>query len=163
MKKGILLLLTLVPVAVGYLVNLLLAVPGIGGVCFWVLPLATTVFWFFLARGYARTSWNALSSVLLGNAVGILSLLVYLWQFVLETDATRNTGLAVASQLFSAAVPTYLFGRLIILFEPQSGYIGRTSMITMQVIAVVYMIAVFVCGYIWEKRKNRVDDAPIVR
>lgn len=161
MKKGILLLLTLVPVAVGYLVNLLLAVPGIGGVCFWMLPLATTVFWFFLARGYARTSWNALSSVLLGNAVGILSLLVYLWQFVLETDATRNMGLAAASQMFSAAVPTYLFGRWISLFE-QPGHIGRTSMITLQVIAVVYMIAVFVCGYVWEKVKKRMGDAPIV-
>ena len=72
-------------------------------------------------------------------------------------------GLAVASQMFSAAVPTYLFGRLIILFEPQPGYIGRVSMITIQVIAVVYMIAVFVCGYIWEKRKNRAGDVPIVR
>ena len=161
MKKGVLVLLSLVPVAVGYLVNHLLAVPGIGGICFLLLPLATTVFWFFLARGYARTFWSALSSVLLGNEVGILSLLVYLWQFVLETDATRNMGLAVASQMFSAAVPTFLFERLIILFE-RPGYIGEIAMITMQVIAVVYMIAVFVCGYVWEKRKNRAGDAPIV-
>ena len=82
MKKAVLLLGMLVPVAVGGLVNLLLPVPGLGAVCFTLLPLATTVFWFFLGRQYARAPWRGPLAIVIGNAIGIVSLLLYLWQFL---------------------------------------------------------------------------------
>lgn len=159
MKKSVLILLTLVPVAVGYLVNHLLLVPGIGMIAFYVLPILTTVFWFWLARQYARTAWHPLASMAIGNAVGILSLAVYLWQFLLESDETRNFFLAVASQMYTAAAPSWIFGRFAILFESQPNTIGRASMVSMEVLAVVYMLLVFVCGYVWERRNLR-RDAP---
>ncbi len=119
MKKSMLVLLTLVPVAVGLVVNFTLFVPVVGSLLFFLLPLATTIFWFYLGSKYACSGWNAPCSILIGNAVGILSLAVYVWQCVLLTDENVNLFLAAASQMFSAATPTYLFGRLAMLFEAQ--------------------------------------------
>ena len=134
MKKRTLVLLALVPVAVGVVVNFTLFVPVVGPLLFFLLPLATTVFWVYLGGRYACAGWNAPCAILIGNAMGLLFL-------------------AAASQMFSAATPTYLFGRLAMLFESQPNYIGEATALALQVIAVLYMIAVFGFGYAWKKRK----------
>ena len=87
---------------------------------------------------------------------GGCSLLVYLWQFLLETDETRNTTLAVFSQMFSAATPLYLFGGIARLVESQPNYAGRATLVAMQVIALVYMMIVFCIGIYLEKRKKSI-------
>ena len=153
MKKSVLILLTLTPVIVGYLVNILIMVPVIGTAGFFLLPLLTTVFWFYLGKQYARR-WKPVPAVLIAHTVGICSLLVYLWQFLLETDETRSLTFAAFSQMFSASTPLYLFGRIAILFESQPNYAGRATMVAMQVIALVYMTIVFCIGIYWEKKRN---------
>ena len=57
-----------------------------------------------------------------------------------------------AAQMFSAATPTYLFGRLVMLFEAQPNYIGEATALALQMIAVLYMIVIVGCGYAWGKR-----------
>lgn len=94
------------------------------------------------------------SAVLIAHAVGFCSLLVTLWQFLLETDETRNMTLAVFSQMFSVSTPLYLFGGIARLFESQPNYAGRASMVALQVIALIYMMIVFCIGIYLEKRKN---------
>lgn len=153
MKKSVLILLTLVPVIVGYLVNVLIMVPIIGMAGFYLLPLCTTFFWIYLGKQYAR-KWKTLPAVLIAHIVEFCLLLVYLWQFLLETDETRNTTLAVFSQMFSAATPLYLFGGIARLVESQPNYAGRATMVAMQVIALVYMMIVFFIGICLEKRKK---------
>ncbi len=156
MKKSVLLLLTLVPVIVGYLVNVLIMVPIIGMAGFYLLPLCTTAFWIYLGKQYAR-KWKTIPAVLIAHIVGGgCSLLVYLWQFLLETDETRNTTLAVFSQMFSAATPLYLFGGIARLVESQPNYAGRATLVAMQVIALVYMMIVFCIGIYLEKRKKSI-------
>ena len=152
MKKSVLVLLTLVPVIVGYFVNILIMVPVIGMAGFYLLPLLTTVLWFYLGKQYARR-WKPVPAVLIAHTVGICSLLVYLWQFLLETDATRSVILAGFSQMFSASTPLYLFGRIARLFESQPNYAGRATMVAMQVIALVYMAIIFCIGICWEKKR----------
>lgn len=154
MKKSVLFLATLLPVILGYLVNVLLMVPVIGMAGFYLLPLATTVFWIYLGRQYARR-WNTVPAVLIAHTVGFCSLLVYLWQFLLETDETRSLALAAFSQMFSASTPLYLFGGIARLAESQPNYAGRASLVAMQVIALVYMVIVFCIGIYLEKRKKR--------
>ncbi|MFR8088204.1 MAG: hypothetical protein ACLU6B_06855 [Lachnospirales bacterium] len=153
MKKSVLLLSTLVPVVVGYLVNVLIMVPIIGMASFYLLPLVTTIFWFYMGRQYARR-WKAVPAVLIAHTVGLCSLLVYLWQFLLETDETRSLILAGFSQMFSASTPLYLFGGIARLAESQPNYAGRATMVAMQVIALVYMIIIFCIGIYAEKRKK---------
>lgn len=160
MKKSVLFLLTLVPVAVGDLVSVLLIVPVIGAAGFYLLPLVTTAFWIYLGRQYARR-WKTVPAVLIAHAIGFCSLLVYLWQFLLETDETRNMTLAAFSQMFSASTPLYLFGGIARLFESQPNYAGRASMVALSVIALIYMMIVFCIGIYLEKRKNLGYDTMI--
>ena len=155
MKKSVLLLLTLTPVLVGYLINWLILVPVIGMPIFYIAPLLMLVFWFYLGGKYADSTWKAIPSILIAHAVGIVSVLLYIWQFIFETDETRNMAIAVFSQMFSAATPIYLFWGIARLFESQPNYAGRATMMAMQVIAVVVMILVFTFGYIWQKRKAK--------
>lgn len=154
MKKRNLVLMTFVPVLIGYLINTTIFIPVIGMLIFYVVPFLTIGFWFYLGSLYSETTWNALASILIGNAIGILSLLLYLWQFLLKAEETRNLTLAAFSQMFSAATPLYLFGKLAILFETEPNSIGRNSMVAMQVISLVFMIVIFTCGYFWG-RKHR--------
>ena len=154
MKRSVLILLSFVPVVVGWLVNILLMVPVIGMASFYLLPLLTTVFWFFLGKQYAR-KWKAVPGVLIAHTVGICSLLIYLWQFLLETDATRNLILAGFSQMFSASTPLYLIGRIAVLFERQPNYAGEATMVAMQVIGLVYMVIVFSVGMYLEKKRTK--------
>jgi len=154
MKKRVLILLSFVPVVVGWLVNILIMIPVIGMAGFYLLPLLTTVFWFFLGKQYAH-KWKAVLAVLIAHAVGFCSLLIYLWQFLFETDVTRNLTLATFSQMFSASTPLYLIGRIAVLFESQPNYAGRTSMVAMQVIGLVYMVIVFSAGMYLEKKQTK--------
>ena len=144
-----LLLLAFLKIAI---VNVLIMVPVIGMAGFYLLPLLTTAFWFYLGKQFAR-KWKPVPAVLIAHTVGICSLLVYLWQFLLETDETRSWTLAGFSQMFSASTPLYLFGRIARLVERQPNYAGRATMVAMQVIALVYMAIVFCIGIYWEKKR----------
>jgi hypothetical protein len=157
MKKFALVLLSFVPIVVGYIVNITLLLPVIGMLSFYVLPLLTTAFWFYLGRQYVRTGWKPVSAIVIGNAPGIISLFVYLWQFLLVTDEARNLTLAGAAQMFSASAPTWLLARIAILFENQPNYIGNVSMVALQVISLIYMILVFSAGVLWEKKTQKTE------
>lgn len=148
MKKSILVLLTFVPIGVGYIVNFSIAPPVVGMLIFYILPLLTSVFWFYLGKRYADSTWKTIPALLIGNATGIISLLVYLWQSLLETDQTRNVALTAASQMFSDSAPVYLLARFAILFESQPNYIGSTAMVALNVISFMYMIVIFVLGFL---------------
>jgi len=158
MKKSILILLTFVPLIVGYVINITLTIPGIGMIIYYVVPLGVSGFWFYLRSLYSKTTWKAIPSVLIGSATGILSLILYLWQFLGLNSETRNMTLAVISQTYSAATPLYLFGRLAILFESQPNYVGQTTMVAMQVIAVIFMIVIFTAGYFWGRKHWRKSE-----
>jgi hypothetical protein len=159
MKKFTLVLLSFVPIVVGYIVNITLLLPVIGMLSFYVLPLLTTAFWFYLGRQYARTDWKTIPAILIGNTAGIISMLVYLWQRVLVTEEARNVTLTGASQMFSSSAPTYLLARVALLFERQPNYIGSASMVALQVVSLVYMIAVFCVGMLWEKKRTKTESA----
>ena len=139
-----------------YVINFSIRIPIVGMAMLYVLPLLTTVFWFYLGRQYARSTWKTLQAILIGNATGVISLLIYLWQFLWKTAETRNLTLAAASQMFSASAPTYLLARIAVLFETRINYTGKTAMVALQVLAVVYMAVVFCVALLMEKKNQKV-------
>ncbi len=161
MKKSILLLLTLVPVLVGYLINLSAMLPVLGQLIYALLPLPTLVFWFWLGWQYAKTDWTALQALLFGSATGWISLALYVWQFWLCSDQTRNVTLAGLSQMYTAAAPGWLLGRLAVRFEPVPGEIGPVSLLALQLLSLAFLILVFAVGFASGRgRLRRQDDAP---
>lgn len=153
MKKANLFILTFVPLIAGCSVQMAGTAKNFGTAVLLIVPLLTTVFWLWLGTRYARSSWGLTASVLMGNAVGILSLLVYLWQFLLETDQTRNMVLASVSQMFTLSTPTFLLYKIIILLRAGQFDAVQASNTTLEVISVIYMTAVFLCGYLAENHR----------
>lgn len=155
MKKHVLVLLTCIPILAGYLINLLIFVPVAGVLLYYVLPIVVLVFWFYLGSQYSKTDWKTIPSILIGSATGIISLALYIWQFLARSDETRNIYLAGFSQMYSNAAPGYLIAGLAISFESDPHTIGITTMIAMEVLSLVLMIAVFTAGYLWGKTRRR--------
>jgi len=83
----------------------MLFIPVVGTLAFYILPLVVLAFWFWLGGQYAKTNWGMAKSVLIGSGTGILSMVLYLWQFVMRSDETRNLPLAAFSQMYSSTAP----------------------------------------------------------
>ena len=142
MKKYILILLTLVPILAGWLINVTLLVPVLGELMFYVFPILVLVFWFRLGSRYAETDWAAFPAILIGNATGLLSVIIYLWQFAGLDEASRNVSLAVWSQMYSAGTLGYFWGGVVTLF-----FRSRAASYAMQVVCLASMIVVFSLGF----------------
>lgn len=151
-KKFALILLTLIPILAGCLINFVILVPIIGTLFFYIFPLLVLTFWFWLGGQYAKTDWKALPAILIGSASGILSLALYLWQFVGQNAESRNLFLAGLSQMYSLSTPVYLVARVAVLFETRPDDMGQTTAIAMQILSLILMIAVFSAGFFWSRK-----------
>lgn len=154
MKKNILLFLALVPVVTGYLLNITLLIPGLGALLYYLLPSITLCFWFYLGSKYSETNWNILQSVIIGNGIGLLSLLLYFWQFWQCSDDNRNLIISGISQLFVSNTNLLTAGYAI-LFEPEKNVVTQISSTAMQIMGLVLMVIIFTAGYIFGKVKNK--------
>ena len=159
MKRACCFLFPLTPTLIGYIYNLilipLLSVPFLFSLVFYVLPFAMLFYWFWAGRKYAQAKGSALISILIGNSIGILSLLLYIWQFVLLSDQQRNLFLAGLSQYFSSPI-VFLTMKVAVLFESQKYAIGSTTAVATQIIGLFVMLVVFAVGIFYEKRKTRI-------
>jgi len=156
-KKSHLVLLTFVPILVGYAINLMFFIPVIGILAFYILPLMVLAFWFWLGGQYAKTNWGMAKAVLIGSGTGILSLALYLWQFVMQSDETRNLPLAAFSQMYSSAAPGYFIARIAMLFESEPNYVGQATMTAMNILPLILMAAVFSAGFLWGRKHRAVE------
>lgn len=154
MKKITLTLLVLAPPIIGYLYNLIFSV-SLWGFLLYLSPISLLLFWFWVGWKFAETNMNVYQSVFIGNSLGIVSLIIYLWQFLYVSDEHRNMFLAVFSQGFSSCLSIFT-ARFAILFEPEKNVIGNATYIATQVLGLLLMATVFTIGYYWHKRKTRI-------
>ena len=111
-----------------------------------------------MGRQFEKSTFKTIPAILIGNATGIISLLIYLWQFLLVTSENRNAFLAGFSQMYNASVPGYLFGGIARLFETEPNYVGIRTFVALHVICEIYMIIVFVIGMMVEKKLGNVKE-----
>lgn len=156
-KMKIAMLMIFVPTIIGYIYNMLLRIPILGMLLFYISPLLMIVFWFKVGGKFGELDKNIFFSVLVGNSLGIVSLLIYFWQFLLLSEERRNLLLAGFSQMFSTGV-VMLTAPIAILFEPDKNNIGRTTGTAMQVLGLVLMILVFTMGYLWKKISDKYKE-----
>jgi hypothetical protein len=144
----------LVPVILGYILNMTLIVPFVGSIVYYILPLLTLVLWFWIGSKYGQTNWNILQSILIGNLVGFISLGLYLWQFTVLNDDKRDLFIAGFSQMFTACTNIFTV-RIAILFEAEQNAITQTSATALQYLGLILMVVVFAFGYVYGKRKSQ--------
>lgn len=131
----------LIPLIYGFVSNtFMLIIPP------FLSQLVFAVFWFWVGMKFSCISGNKVKSFFIGNSVWLLSFLLYLWQFVLLDDESRNIFLALISQYYM--LPFIWSGtKLSLLF---TDVIHGT---TITIIAYFSMLLVFTVGFIVGKIK----------
>lgn len=132
----------LIPLIYGFVSNtFMLIIPSI------LSQLVFAVFWFWVGIKFSCISGNKVKGFFIGNSVWLLSFLLYLWQFVLLDDESRNLLLALISQYY--ILPFIWSGtKLSLLF---TDVIHGT---TITIIAFLSMLLVFTVGFIVGKIKS---------
>lgn len=145
-------LFALSSILIGYIYNLTLLTPVVGTLLFWLMPFVLLIYWFWVGGKFAEGINNPIIAIIFGNSFGVISILLYIWQFNFLSDAKRSMLLAGFSQVFSAPL-SWITVRLGVLFEAKSGMISQTSLNAMQVIGLLIMVVVFTIGYSRGRKK----------
>lgn len=146
MKVWKLLLLSLVPAAVGEVCNRLFMAPGMGTALFYVQTPAVAVFCFWLGRRCVRRGNRFLSALALTQWPSVVSLGLYLWQFHLCGEETRSMFLAGLSQ--SAGAPLFsIAARIVMPFSGDSW--GPPETLAGMCVSLALLAILFSCGYWW--------------
>jgi hypothetical protein len=103
--------------------------------------LISTAFWFWVGIRFSKWSGNKIKSFIIGNSIWLLSFLLYLWQFVLINDESRNMFLALIGQYYMLSF-IWSGTKLTLWF---SDVLNGTTII---IIAYLSMLFVFTLGFI---------------
>lgn len=99
------------------------------------------VFWFWVGKRLSKLGENNIKSFIIGNSIWLLSFLLYLWQFVLLNDESRNMFLALISQHYMLSF-IWSGTKLTLLF---SNVLHGT---TITIVSYLSMLLVFTLGFI---------------
>ena len=165
-------LLSLVPGVLGWLLNRLLS-----WVLFASLPDFLYTLLFYLVY-YLPTGVTIIFCLKLGRRCGrarvpfpkyllctqwpsVASLVLYVWQFLFVSDATRSTLLAVLGQMPSA--PLMFFAtRLTWLLDTDNTW-DRPESLLATIFSLVLLALLYIAGYWWGRRKQSIEDAEMAR
>lgn len=136
---------------INYLVDILfLTIPIVYGylVSTMVLPLyplsMQVVFiglWFYIGMRFSKWNVSKWKSFLIGNSLWLISFALFVWQFILLDDASRNIDIAGLAQFYMLP---FVYGAAKILPFLYSG--------TMLIIwAYLFMLATFSVGFLLQK------------
>ena len=130
-----------IPFVYGFLSNtFMLIIPPL------LSQLIFAVFWFWVGMKFFCLSGNKVKNFFIGNSIWLLSFLLYLWQFALLDDESRNMFLAGISQYY--VLPFIWSGvKLSLLFT------DTIHGITITIISFLSMLLVFMVGFIVGKIK----------
>ena len=154
MKKSVLILLTFVPLVIGYVASIIAMYPT-KSIVYYLLIFFSTVFWFCLGMLYTRSNWKPIMSVLVAHLVFICSILIYWRQW--QSSIMFNPSWVNLSSLFTASTPIVLIARKIAIFFEMKPYevLRMERHIVLHIVALVYMIVVFCLGlFIGKKRRE---------
>lgn len=148
MKKNKHTLIVLAPLIVGWLFNMLIFVLPFSGILIWMLNLGFVLFWFWGGRQFAKLSIKKVYSYLLGNALWLISFLLFIWQFILLDEAARNMTIAVLSQY-------YMLFTIIIGTQIHMAYSGVVNSTEIVIISYVVMLVVFTLGFMYQAVRGK--------
>ena len=108
--------------------------------------LVFAVFWFWVGMKFSCLSGNKVKSFFIGNSIWLLSFLLYLWQFALLDDESRNMFIAGISQYYM--LPFIWSGTILTL-----SFTDIIHGTTITIISYLSMLLVFTIGFIVGKIK----------
>lgn len=152
MKNYRLVLLLLVPFFLGWLVNSssFLSIFYAEGI--WIFSIGFLMYWFWIGRQFGQLKSSKIIHVLSGNIIWAISFGLYIWQFILADDVSRNMGLAGISQHYGLF--TVAFAAKIV-----STYADVIDGTQVMIASYIIMLVIFMTGFIYESiRASKVTD-----
>lgn len=162
-ENGMLLLLAVSPIVIGFFYYVMVQLPVIGVVWMYAAPFTVLYYWGWVATIFRSRFKGLIKTMVWMNGLGILTFFIYLWQYVLIREGEQIAILAVFSQLYTAPLDfiTVWVGVLIdgsdsIHAETMS---AAASVVT-ELVSVLLMIGAAVIGYFVgeNQEKKRMED-----
>ena len=172
MKTWKLCLLALIPGVLGWLLNLLLSwvlfasLPDflytlLFYLVYYLPTVATIVFCLGLGRRCSRARVPFPKYLLCTQWPSVVSLGLYVWQFLFVSDAARSTFLAVLGQMPSA--PLMLFAtRLTWLLNTDNTW-DRPESLLSTIFSLALLAVLYIAAYWWGRRKQGIRDGEMER
>lgn len=150
LNKTKLILIAMSPILIGYMLNFILRfIPYL----IYMAPFLMLAYWFWAGMQYAKIVKNPVIAISLANSIGIISILLYYWQFVILPASERILAIAAFSQMFTTPLD-YISALTRSLFKA-ANELTQVTTITMQTFEIVLMLIVFSCGYFYMKYKPK--------
>ena len=144
-----------IPTLLGWLFNLCAVYGGAAfGIVYYFMPVVILFGWFWVGKRYARRIANPVLGILAGNSIGILSLLVYLWQEYLAPE--KINWLQQTAQYFSSSL-MMLTTRALAPFSQQVNGVTQISNTALQFVGLFLMLLPFIGGYFREKQLIKLE------
>lgn len=86
--------------------------------------------------------------------MGIISLPIYYWIFIIKGYEQKNLALAGFSQWFSAPL-SFITAKIGVLFEKVPNEITQTTSLVMQISGLLLMMIVFFIGYSYKRYHSK--------
>lgn len=144
-----LILLVIVPFLAGEAINRLLSYGlTIDSSTFWSIistllygwQIGSVFYWFLVGKYFGGLKLGRLKGIILGNIAWGISLILFVWQFLLMQDSSRNLMLAAIPQHYILGFSGW--SSMLLSFLTSS--IDSTSII---LVAHIMMMAIFLLGY----------------
>ncbi|RXJ04457.1 hypothetical protein DS745_03475 [Anaerobacillus alkaliphilus] len=135
-------LLIFVPLIYGYIAsrNLIFIHP-------FAFQLIFGVFWLWVGMKFGRLAISKFKSILLGNSIWLLSFLIFIWQFVILDDLSRNIAFTSFSQYYM--LPFIWSGsKLVLIFS------DTIHSSTVMILSYICMLLTFIVGFLIGCRKG---------
>ncbi len=150
MRKLHLGLLAFSPMLIGYIFNLTAMIPLFLLLAF-IMPFVMLGYWFWVGGKFAEVVKNPIIAILLGNIFGIISFVIYYWQFIILTGENRSLPLAIISQAFNSPL-TMITVRVGRLFESVPNSVTQSTVSASHALGLLFMVLVFSTGYFYSKK-----------
>ncbi len=135
-------LLIFVPLIYGYIASKFIIV-----IHPFVIQLIFGAFWLWVGLKFGRMALSKFKSILIGNSIWLISFLVFIWQFILIDEVSRNVSLAIFSQYY--ILPYIWVGtKVAVLFT------DTINSSTVMLLSYLCMLVTFLIGYLLSSRKR---------
>lgn len=149
-ENGMLFLLAISPIVIGFFYYMMVQVPVIGMVWMYVAPFTVLYYWGWVATVFRSRFKGFLKTMVWMNGLGLITLALYIWQFGLLKEGEQISVLAVLSQLYTVSLGFITTWIGIVLdgstsIETEIMSIGAS--IVTELVSILLMIGAAIIGY----------------
>ncbi len=154
-EKGMLVLLAVSPIIIGFFYWVMTALPVIGKIWIYAAPFTVLYFWGWVGTVFFTRVKKAWKAILLGNCVVLLLFIIFCFQVFLP----EMNKVAIFAQITQLATIPFLaitmWLQLPLEGKMDMEVVSNTTLICTQAVGVVLLIVAFSVGYFYSKRKEQ--------